>query len=212
MDTDALIEALARDTVPVPRQAAERRLATGIGAGALVTLLLVIGALGVRPDLSQAAVGPVFWGKASYSLSLALVGFVLLVQLARPDTPRIRWGLAVLAPVGICLGFVVAELLAAPSGERAGLVGNPPWYCVPLILTLAAPVFAGLVWAFRRLAPTRLRGAGAAAGLVSGGAASTIYGLYCQQVSPTAVFTRYTLAIALAAAAGAWLGPRLLRW
>jgi hypothetical protein len=86
------------------------------------------------------------------------------------------------------------------------------WTCVPLIAGLSVPLFGGLIWALRQMAPTRLRAASAAAGLAASGFAATLYCLYCQQVSPTYILTRYTLAIALFSAAGALIGPRLLRW
>lgn len=212
MDSDALIAALARDTARVPHHDAERRLAAGILLGALVTLLLLIGWLGVRPDLKAAAGGAVFWGKAAYAFALGLVGLILTVQLARPECQRLRGAGLIAAPVGLLLLLAAAELTGAAPAARAGLVSDPSWSNVPRILILSVPIFAGVVWAFRRLAPTRLRAASAAAGLAAGGFAATLYCLYGQQVSPTFILTRYTLAIALASAAGALLGPRLLRW
>jgi hypothetical protein len=84
--------------------------------------------------------------------------------------------------------------------------------CPFYVLALAVPIFAGLLWSFRRLAPTRLRAAGAAAGLAAGAWAATIYCLHCPEASAIFVLTWYTLGIVLAAAIGALLGPRVLRW
>lgn len=83
-----------------------------------------------------------------------------------------------------------------------------PW----LLLILAAPIFIGLLWSFRRLAPTRLRAAGAAAGFAAGAWAATLYCLHCPEVSAIFVLTWYTLGMLLAAGVGALLGPRVLRW
>ena len=83
-----------------------------------------------------------------------------------------------------------------------------PW----LVLMLSAPIFAGLLWSFRKLAPTRLHAAGAVAGLGAGAWAATIYCLHCPEVSAIFVLTWYSLGILLAAGIGALLGPRLLRW
>jgi hypothetical protein len=212
MNTDALIESLARQTSPVPRHTLERRLGAGILAGTAIALLLLLSGLGTRPDLEQAAGGTVFWGKASYTLALGLAGVILAAQLARPDAGRLRGSSLATAPVLVLMLFAAAEMSEAAAPAREQLVLGPRWICLPLILMLSAPIFAGVVWAFRRMAPTRLRAAGAAAGLASGGFAATLYGLYCQQVSPTYILTRYTVAVALASAAGALLGPRLLRW
>ena len=81
-----------------------------------------------------------------------------------------------------------------------------------LVLALATPIFVGLLWSFRRFAPTRLRAAGAAAGLVAGAWAAAIYGLHCPEASAMFVLTWYSLGIVAAAGAGALLGPRLMRW
>jgi hypothetical protein len=212
MDTDALIEALARETAPVPRRSLQRSVCTGILVGAPLALLLVVAGLGVRPDLPAAAATAIFWGKAAYTFSLGLIGLLLVLQLARPDTHRLRRWWLVAVPITLLLAFAAAELIRAAPVDRLGLVLDPLWTCLPLILGLTVPLFAGLIWALRRMAPTRLRAAGAAAGLAAAGLAGTLYCLYCQQVSPTYILTRYTLAIALASAAGALLGPRLLRW
>ena len=83
-----------------------------------------------------------------------------------------------------------------------------PW----LVLMLRRRSSSALLWSFRRLAPTRLRAAGAAAGLAAGAWAATLYCLHCPEVSAIFVLTWYTLGILLAAAIGAMVGPRLLRW
>jgi hypothetical protein len=212
MDTDSLIEALARDTAPVPRRSLEHRLAAGLIAGAGVALLLLVAGLGVRPDILDAAGTIGFWAKAAYTSSLALVGLLLVARLARPETQRLRRAWLIAAPPLLLAVFASAELAAAPRSVRSELLFDPVWTCVPLIAGLSVPLFGGLIWALRQMAPTRLRAASAAAGLAASGFAATLYCLYCQQVSPTYILTRYTLAIALFSAAGALIGPRLLRW
>ena len=100
-----------------------------------------------------------------------------------------------------------------PSSDWLTMWLGQTWKeCPLLVLTLSAPIFAGLLWSFRRLAPTRLRAAGAAAGFAAGAWAATLYGLHCPEVSALFVLTWYSLGIALAAAVGALVGPRLLRW
>ena len=81
-----------------------------------------------------------------------------------------------------------------------------------MVFLLSAPIFIGLLWSFRRLAPTRLRAAGGTAGLAAGAWGATLYCLHCPEVSAIFVLTWYSLGIALAAGMGALLGPRLLRW
>jgi hypothetical protein len=64
----------------------------------------------------------------------------------------------------------------------------------------------------RQLAPTRLRLAGAGAGLLAGALGATVYGLHCPETGAAFVATWYSLGVATWAAIGAALGPRLLRW
>lgn len=211
MTTDALIDALCVNLEPVPRGAVQRRLALAVAGGGAAALLMLIALIGVRPDLAEALSGGPFWAKAGYTSSLGMAGLLLAGQLARPDRQRLRGALLLALPVAL-LAILSSSELAAADNRAADLVLGPRWICIPLILALAAPIYAGLLWAFRHFAPTRLWAAGAAAGLAAGGFAATIYGLYCQQVSPTYVLTRYSAAIALAALIGAIMGRRLLRW
>jgi hypothetical protein len=205
MDTDALIEALARDAAPVSPRAVERRLAAGTLAGSLAALAAVAALLGIRAGLPDSA----FWMESAYGLSLAIIGLFLAAQLARPETRR---------PKGLWLPVLPVLALAAlasgglPGGGPEALPAGSGWGPVPPILALSAPVFAGLVWAFGRLAPTRLAAAGAAAGLASGGIAAALYALHGPPASAAYVLTRCSAAVALACASGALLGPRLLRW
>lgn len=213
MNTDELIDALAKDVTPVPRRAVGRRLLLGILAGGAVTLLLVALLLGFRDDLGLAMHGFAFWMKWTYTISLGIAAVVMVRRLARPEPVRLRgfWLLAV--PFALLAIVSAAEMAHVPPGDWLAMWLGKTWKKCPwLVLMLSAPIFIGLLWSFRRLAPTRLRAAGAAAGLAAGCWAATLYCLHCPEVSALFVLTWYTLGIGLAAAVGAVLGPRLLRW
>ena len=213
MNTDTLIEQLASDVRRVPRLAMLSRLSAGIFAGAVVTLTAVALGLGIRPDLAKAMHGLAFWMKWIYTISLGIGALAVTAQLARPETVRLSrfWPLAI--PVGL-LGVVgVIEMAHVPSTDWLAMwLGNSWKICPWLLLLLAVPIFVGLLWSFRTLAPTRLRAAGAAAGFTAAAWAATLYCLHCPEVSAIFVLTWYTLGMALAAGVGALLGPRLLRW
>ena len=54
--------------------------------------------------------------------------------------------------------------------------------------------------------------AGAAAGLVSAGLATTLYGLHCPEYAAAFVALWYSLGIALSVGAGALIGKVAFRW
>lgn len=213
MNTDQLIEQLSRDLQPVRRNAVGRRIAIGVTAGALVSVLLVIGGMRVRPDLGAAMYDASFWMKWVYTISLSLCALLATARLARPDGGALRslWLLAI--PVMLLAGVGVIELSRAPETEWLSMWLGHSWKSCSLgVFALALPIFAGLLWSFRQLAPTRLRAAGATAGLAAGAFAATVYCIHCSEVSAIFVLTWYSLGILLAASLGALLGPRLLRW
>ncbi|NIJ65322.1 hypothetical protein FHR20_002284 [Sphingomonas leidyi] len=213
MNTDDLIAQLSEDVPPVRRGAVGLRLVLGILLGALVSGTALVLVLGIRPDLGLAMRGPAFWMKWGYTFSLALAAIVMTVQLARPDSARLRWTWLLAVPVVLLGGLGVAELARTPPGLWLAMWLGHSWMICPwLVLALAMPIFIGLLWSFRRLAPTRLRAAGAAAGLAAGAFAATVYCMHCPEVSAIFVLTWYSLGILLAASIGALLGPRLLRW
>jgi hypothetical protein len=213
MNTDQLIDSLATDVKPVPRHAVGKRLAIGVVIGALVSAALVLASIGMRPDIGIAMHGFAFWMKWSYTLSLSAIAIYATARLARPDPERLRalWLIAI--PVSLLAGVGVMEMMHTPSSEWLAMWLGRSWSKCPwLVVGLAMPIFIGLLWSFRRLAPTRLRAAGAAAGLAAGAFAATVYCLHCPEVSAIFVLTWYTLGILLAASFGALVGPRLLRW
>lgn len=213
MNTDDLISRLSQDVPPVSRRAVGWRLGIGMALGGLVSVALVALVLGIRPDLGLAMRGTAFWIKWSYTFSLAVAAVVMVVQLARPDSARLRWAWLLVVPVSLLAILGVAELARTPPGEWLAMWLGHSWMICPwLVLALAMPIFIGLLWSFRRLAPTRLRAAGAAAGLAAGAFAATVYCMHCPEVSAIFVLTWYSLGILLAASLGALLGPRLLRW
>jgi hypothetical protein len=213
MNTEQLIASLSADVPRVSRHALAGRIGFGIVAGALVAMLGVVAVLGVRPDLQVAMHGFAFWMKWTYTISLGLGAVYAVSRLARPVPTSLRglWLLSI--PVLVLAGIGIGELASTPSGERLPLWLSRSWMVCPWwVLALAVPIFIGLLWSFRRLAPTRLRAAGAVAGLAAGAWAATIYCLHCPEVSAIFVLTWYSLGILLAAGVGALLGPRLMRW
>lgn len=213
MNTDILIAKLAADLKPISRRATEQRLLLGVVGGGAVTLLLLALTLGFRHDLGLAMRGAAFWIKWSYTISLGVGAIVMVRRLARPEPVNLRKFWPIVIPFALLAIVSAAEMAHVPPGDWLAMWLGKTWKICPwLVLMLSAPIFVGLLWSFRRLAPTRLRAAGGAAGLAAGCWAATLYCLHCPEVSALFVLTWYTLGIGLAAATGCVLGPRVLRW
>lgn len=213
METDRLIEGLAADLRPVSPGVVSRRIALTALVGGAVALVVVLAWLGLRQDLAAAVTGPMFWMKAGYAAVLGVAGFWCAERLARPaGSPRRAAALGLLALM-VMGGLGAATLMATEPSERAAVWLGHSWRRCPVnILALSLPTLAAALWAMRRLAPTRLRLAGAAAGLFAGGVGATVYGLHCTETSPMFLATWYSLGMALSAGLGALVGSWALRW
>jgi hypothetical protein len=214
MRTDELIDVLVSDFHAIPARPITRALVAACLFGAGAALLIVAFGYGPRADLGVAmATNTSFWMKWLYALSLALAAALLCGRMARPGG-RPGWRLPLIAvPVLILSVIAITSIFATPvESRRAVWLGQSALQCPWNIALLALPIFAGLCWALRFAAPTRLRWAGFAAGLLSGAIGAFIYCLHCPEHSSAFVVTWYSIGIFLPAALGALLGPRLLRW
>jgi hypothetical protein len=213
MNTDSLIRSLSADLKPVRRNAVGLRIGMGLLAGGAVSIALIGWWLGFRTDFGAAMRGYTFWMKWIYAGSLAVCAIVATTQLARPEPVSMRWLWVLTVPVALLAAIGVVEMIQVPSSEWLAMWLGSSWDICPIIvLSLAIPIFVGLLWSYRKLAPTRLRLAGAVAGLTAGACAATFYCLHCPESSAIFVLTWYSLGIGLAAAFGALFGPKLLRW
>lgn len=213
MNTDELIDSLALKTKVVPPRALEWRIGMGVLAGSAVSLALIVVGLGIRPDIAEAALGFPFWMKLAYTVSLGAGAVVATTGLARPGRTDTYWFWKALAPCAALAIVAVVQMAQTPAVDWQQMWLGASWRVCPwLILGLSLPMFVGLLWSFRRLAPTGLRAAGAAAGATAGASSAALYCLHCPEASALFVLTWYTLGIGSAAALGALVGPRALRW
>lgn len=213
MKTEDLISALATDLPVRTAGHLRRQLLGAMTATALAALVGVALWLGFRPDLAEAATGPVFWSKAAYTLAVA-VGAVWLVDRSGRPGGDVRAPLILLGGILLTvMGLAVVELLTIPSVERVGtLMGRSASVC-PLNITLLAGLGAPfVVLATRRFAPERPGLTGAAAGLAAAGLAASLYGLHCPERTAAFVAVWYSLGMALPAMAGAVVGRLIWRW
>jgi hypothetical protein len=213
MKTEDLVAMLATGEGSVEPNAAARRFAMGMGWGAFGATLLMALLLGVRADLASAAQLPMFWVKVVFSGSAVFASILAALRLSRPGARLRRVTIALGAPV-LAIWIPAAFTLARAQRESwPDMFFGQTWTSCPLLIAmLSAPVFVAVLWAIKGLAPTRLRLAGAAAGLVAGSTGALVYCLHCPELAAPFVGTWYLLGMLLPSALGAWLGPWLLRW
>lgn len=211
--TEQLIEQLASGVRPTSPTAALQRLLLGIAGGASVSLLLVILMFGRPAALVEYTGIPAFAMKLSFSAAMMAAAAVLLYIAGRPGHrigKRLVW-LAV--PPALIAVTAVMELSAtAPQFRDDVWLGSTWQTCLAGISLMSLPVLGGIVWAFRRFAPTRLRLAGLLAGITSGATAAVLYALYCPETTASFLVSWYSLGIAAAGLIGWIAGPRLLKW
>ncbi len=213
MRTDDLVAMLSTGNGAVRRDAAARRYSVAIGLGALAAALLMAMLLGVRHDLGQATSHPMFWVKLGYVASLALASVFAVSRLSRPGCSLTEAAFALAMPVLLIWTLAAIALAASSPAERESLLFGRTWSSCPLLIaTLSVPIFVAVTWAMKGLAPTRLRLAGAAAGLASGAIGALVYSLHCTEMGAPFLASWYLLGMLIPTLIGTLLGPRLFRW
>jgi hypothetical protein len=213
MKTDDLVKMLATGAGSIDPSAVGHRYMIAVGAGALGAALLMTMLLGVRHDIGVAVRLPMFWVKLVYVLCLAAAGVLALSRIARPGSTLAWVAPALATPLLLMWLLGLFELSAAGAASRRTLVFGSTWHTCPLLIALlSVPSFVALLWVVKGLAPTRLRVAGAMAGFASGAIAASVYALHCPEMGAPFLGLWYVLGMLIPAAAGAAIGPRLLRW
>jgi hypothetical protein len=211
MKTDDLIAMLSQGAGPAPRLAMASRLVPLALGGVLLSALLALSILGAIPAEMYATPAP--WMKLAYAGALAAAGGWLTARLARPVAATAAPARTALTVVGLMLALGLVVLAATPPGQRLAAVLGHSWPTCPWsVLLLSLPALAATLALLRQRAPTRLHGAGAAAGLFAGALGAAGYALSCTEESAAFVAVWYTLGMALTTGLGALLGPRVLRW
>jgi hypothetical protein len=211
--SSSFIDLLVADLTPVRPGAMRRQILAALGICALVSLAAVLWLWGVRPDIAAALPTMSFWTKEAFVIVLALAGIGAMLRLAQPGG---------VARTSATLAFGAAAIMALLAGLQ--LAASPPdlWrhlvmgrtsaVCPWLIMLLALPILAGALLVMRRMAPTRLTAAGAAAGLAAGGLSALVYSVSCDESTMPFIFVWYGLAILVMTLLGAALGRRVVRW
>ncbi|WP_454727434.1 MULTISPECIES: DUF1109 domain-containing protein [Cupriavidus] len=213
MKTDDFVALLATGIKPADRHVALKAFTLALAGGTAGAMLLMAAVFGVRPDLAQVMALPVFWLKVAFPLGLAAAALLVLNRLMIPGAAvGLRWAAPALPVLAVWIG-AVAILADAAQAEQAGLILGRTWRTCPFNITLLSlPLFAGIQWAIRQMAPTRLRAAGAMGGLLAGATATLVYCLHCPEMEVPFWAVWYLGGMLIPAAVGGIVGPRILRW
>ena len=208
MRTDDLIRALAADEVKPASVGARLAL---LPLALLMAGAVLLGIIGIRPDLGAALMAPITALKNLLPLALGLVALVLAVRMARPDATVPVAGLIAFPLVALALfAYGLSQMPMADWGR--GVMGHSAAFCVPaIVLTALLPLVASMR-AMRAGASTAPKRSGALTGLACGALSTAIYALHCNEDNPLFFVTWYGLAILIVSGIGAVLGRRLLRW
>ena len=212
--TPELIDQLSGDLSATPKGVVARRVVRGVVIGAAIAAAVVLTLWGLRPDMANAIASFAFWVKLAYPAVLVALGLAAALRLARPDVrvARNTWiGMGLV--LAVMAGLASAELWHVPPDTYGRVImGSTAATCPWLIALLAVPVMAITLGVLRRMAPTRLTLAGAAAGLTAGATAAFVYAWSCGETALPFVLIWYGIGIAIPAVAGALLGRVALRW
>ena len=108
---------------------------------------------------------------------------------------------------------VVIELLTLPRGDwMTALIGQSIPQCLTYITLMSLPILGVTLYVLRSGASPRPALTGAIGGLLSAGAATTVYAVHCTEDSPLFYGLWYVLAMLAISALGALAGGRVLRW
>ena len=181
--------------------------------GGAAAFCLMLSTVSVRVDLGAPSSLWFVALKLLFALTVVGTGLAFLGRAVRPgQDARTPFQLAFLPFIAVGVAAVI-ELAFGLSTVQHPMTTGTHWvmclYCIPLF---AAIPFVLLVWALRLGAPTNLRRTGAMAGLVAGAVGAAAYAFHCPDDSLPFIALWYGASIAVCAAVGATLGPRVLRW
>ncbi|HRK72447.1 MAG TPA: DUF1109 domain-containing protein [Micropepsaceae bacterium] len=213
MKTGDLIKALSLEVPPVRPSAMRRDFARWVIPAAAVSVAVMLGTIGLRPDLRQALEHPAIWTKFFIVGSLGMTGFIAAMRSSQPERTGAPW-IGVFFAVVVMAGIAGAvQLFGYDESQWMMLwLGSTSAQCPFIIAGLALPILAAALWVMGRCAPSNLRLAGAAAGIFAGGLSALVYSFHCSEAPIAFVATWYVGGIVAVGALGALIGPRVLRW
>ncbi|MEJ1158711.1 DUF1109 domain-containing protein [Prosthecomicrobium sp. N25] len=213
MRTEDLISTLAAAHGPVDRHRTRRLVLGAALVSFAVAGVAVVLRLGARPDLMQILAEPRAAAKLIFAVGAVLAALWSVLRLSRPGAELSETAAVLALPFAFVLSLAALELSWSPPEAWPALVFGASWsYCLTSIPLYAVLPFALLVLTLREAAPTDLRGAGFATGVLAGSLATLAYELHCTEDAMPFVAAWYAGTIVAIGVLGALVVPRVVRW
>jgi hypothetical protein len=206
---EQLIRELAQDLAPAPRLAPAGAAALGwLALAALAVAAITVATGPLRPGVAGQLLGePRFLLNVLLGLAAAALAIRGVMRLRIPGGASGARGAApALLGLGAWLGLqTLGVFLGDPSASSLG--GRPA--CFLQVLAFSLLPLAGALWLARRAAPLERAWTGLLAGAAAGALGALSMQLACKH-EPLHSLLAHLLPLLAVAAAGAWLGRRLL--
>jgi hypothetical protein len=210
--TDALIQDLSAQLVPVQRRSVRREAAALLALGAAELAIVLMSGV-MRPDLGRVILSPYMAWKIGSLAVLAVASCVVAIRSFAPSA-SLRRGLAllpVLAGLAMIGGAFVTNAADSSRSIMDRLMPAHGILCAVSIVALALPVMALLGVQMRRAAPVRPTQSAWVSGIAASTCGALIFTACCPMNDPLYIIVWYSLGIAAVAAAARWLLPRRFR-
>lgn len=210
VDTEQLIENIARDAKPVKRAPHPFKLSAWWLIGATLYLAVTLIFFRLRPDLLLKFQSPLFLAEIVLLVGIVMTASMSAALLAFPDMHQKRW-LAV-TPIFVGLLFILTMGCAWYADNPAS---PPPLHnikCTAEIAILALLPVAWIFFSMRGLASTHPYLTGGTALLFAFGIGALSLRLVEQTDSIAHVVLWHYLPMVAAVVLGLWIGKKLLKW
>lgn len=179
----------------------------------LLTLLLVSGSVGLRPDLLRGPFDAVFLLATGSFLVLGIAACVAVIGMSRPQVGNEHGGWIWAAAMAFLLPLsALVVSLFGPAREFGITFAEHGVDCLATGLGYAMITGAGLTAWLRRGAPTSLTTAGMLTGIAAGSMGIFALSLHCVYNDIVHIGLWHSLCVVISAAVGRLLVPILVRW
>lgn len=207
-----LIADLVDDLRPVRAMRTRDGLTLAVGA-ALMTAVLTILLMGLRPDVAAGHFPPLFLFANGLFLIVGLGSAAAVIKMGMPRVGQSNSGWRPLVAMMALLPLsALITLVSNTEPMPAVLIGSHELKCVAAGLALGLLTAGTLTWWLRRGAPTSAERAGMLVGLASGSIGIFAFAFHCPFDTFYHVGLWHVVPLVIGTALGRLVIPPLIRW